>query len=151
MHTAVDLQQLVGAVGDAIMVCDANGAITLWNAASERIFGFTESEALGQSLDIIIPQRQQQRHWDGYHKTMATGITKYGSDLLKVPAMHKDGHTMSIAFTVSLIHADDGSVSGIAAVVRDESVRFAQDRETRKRITELEAQVVAAIATGDRP
>jgi PAS domain S-box-containing protein len=125
-------------------VCNAQGAITLWNAAAERMFGFSEAEALGQSLDIIIPQRQQQRHWDGYHKTMATGITKYGSDLLKVPAMHKAGHTMSIAFTVSLIHADDGSVAGIAAVVRDESARFAQDREIRKRITELEAQVAAA-------
>ena len=151
MQSTVNTTALVAAMADAVMVCNAQGAITLWNAAAERMFGFSEAEALGQSLDIIIPQRQQQRHWDGYHKTMATGVTKYGNDLLKVPALHKDGHTMSIAFTVSLVHAADGSVAGIAAVVRDESVRFAQDRETRKRITELEAQVVAAIATGDRP
>ena len=143
MQSIVDMKTLVAAMADAVMVCDAKGLITLWNPAAERMFGHTEAQALGQSLDMIIPQRQQQRHWDGYHQTMKTGITKYGHDLLKVPALHKDGHTLSIAFTVSLLHAADGSVSGIAAVVRDETARFAQERETRKRITELEAQVAA--------
>ena len=143
MQSIVDMKTLVAAMADAVMVCDAKGLITLWNPAAERMFGHTEAEALGQSLDMIIPQRQQQRHWDGYHQTMKTGMTKYGHDLLKVPALHKDGHTLSIAFTVSLLHAADGSVSGIAAVVRDETARFAQERETRKRITELEAQVAA--------
>jgi PAS domain S-box-containing protein len=139
----MDYKKLVESVGDAVMACDASGAITLWNPACERMFGFTSLDAMGKSLDLIIPQRQQQRHWDGYHQTMKTGVTKYGHDLLKVPAVHKDGHTLSIAFTVALIHAADGSVSGIAAVVRDESARFAQDRETRKKLAELEAQVSA--------
>ena len=143
MQSIVDMKTLVAAMADAVMVCDAKGLITLWNPAAERMFGHTEAQALGQSLDMIIPQRQQQRHWDGYHQTMKTGVTKYGHDLLKVPALHKDGHTLSIAFTVSLLHAADGSVSGIAAVVRDETARFAQERDTRKRITELEAQLAA--------
>jgi hypothetical protein len=92
----------------------------------------------GKSLDIIIPQRQQQRHWDGYHKTMETGITKYGNDVLRVPAVHKDGHTLSIAFTVAMLHTPDGKISAIVAVVRDESARFAEDRALKKRLTELE-------------
>ena len=142
------MTSLVTAMADAVMVCDAQGAITLWNPAAERMFGFSEAEALGQSLDLIIPQRQQQRHWDGYHKTMHTGITKYGNDLLKVPALHKDGHTLSIAFTVSLLHAPDGSLSGIAAVVRDETVRFAQERDLRKQVTELQAQLTASNGKG---
>ncbi len=150
MQTSVNLAALVEAVADALMVCDAKGLITLWNPAAQRMFGHTEAEALGQSLDMIIPQRQQQRHWDGYHQTMKTGVTKYGHDLLKVPALHKDGHTLSIAFTVSLLHAADGSVSGIAAVVRDETARFTQDRETRKRISELEAQVAASAVAASR-
>ncbi|MDP1568120.1 MAG: PAS domain S-box protein, partial [Polaromonas sp.] len=128
MQTTTDLKQLVEAVGDAIVASDAGGAITLWNPAAQRMFGFTESEALGQSLDIIIPQRQQQRHWDGYHKTMATGITRYGNDVLRVPAVHKDGHTLSIAFTVALLHTDDGKVSAIVAVIRDETSRFTEER-----------------------
>ena len=140
MQTAIDLKQLVEAMGDALMVADAGGAITLWNPAAQRMFGFTEAEAMGKSLDLIIPQRQQQRHWDGYHKTMATGITRYGNDVLRVPAVHKDGHTLSIAFTVALLTGADGKVEGIAAVVRDESARFAEERALRKRLMELESQ-----------
>lgn len=140
--STVDLNQLVAGAGDAIMVCDAAGAITLWNRAAERIFGFTEAEALGQSLDIIIPMRQRQRHWDGYHKTMETAVTKYGADVLRVPALHKDGHTLSIAFTVSMLFSEDHQVCGIVAIVRDETARFAEERKLRARLVEVEAATV---------
>ena len=146
MQATLDLQQLVHSAGDAIIVCDAAGAIVLWNKAAERIFGFTEADALGQSLDLIVPVRQRARHWEGYHHTMATAVTKYGADLLRVPALHKDGHTLSIAFTVSMLMGDDGKVSGIAAIVRDESARFAEDRKTRARISELEALIASGAA-----
>jgi PAS domain S-box-containing protein len=143
MTSAIDYKTLVESVGDAVMACDAAGAITLWNPACERMFGFTPLDAMGKSLDLIIPQRQQQRHWDGYHKTMQTGITKYGNDVLRVPGMHKDGHTLSIAFTVSVLYSPDGKVSHIVAVVRDESARFTEDRNLRKRLMELEIQLAA--------
>ena len=142
MHSAIDFAQLVTAVGDAIVVCDAGGAITFWNPAATRMFGFSESEALGQSLDLIIPERQRQRHWDGYHKTMETGITRYGNDVLRVPALHKEGRALSIAFTVAMLHAPDGKVSAIIAVIRDETARFTEDRNLRKRLAELEAKAV---------
>jgi PAS domain S-box-containing protein len=138
VHSNIDLTQLIAGAGDAIIVSDAQGSITLWNPAAERVFGFSEAEALGQSLDLIIPLRQRQRHWDGYQKTMETGITKYGADVLRVPALHKDGRTLSIAFTVSMLSSADGRVTGIAAIVRDETSRFAAERELRKRLTELE-------------
>ena len=141
LSPGVDLAQLVAGAGNAIVVCDAAGAITLWNRAAERIFGFTEADALGQSLDLIIPQRQRDRHWEGYHKTMATAVTKYGADVLRVPALHKDGHTLSIAFTVSMLFSDDRKVTGIAAIVRDETKRFTEERELRKRLVEAEALV----------
>ncbi|SFB76159.1 PAS domain-containing protein [Collimonas sp. OK412] len=143
MSTELDLRQLVEAVGDAIVISDAKGAITLWNPAAERMFGFTQGEALGQSLDLIIPERQRQRHWDGYQKTMDTGITRYGNDVLRVPAVHKDGHALSIAFTVALLHTADNKVAAIVAVIRDESSRFAEDRALRKRLAELEARLTA--------
>ena len=143
MQTTTDLKQLVEAVGDAIVASDAGGAIVLWNPAAQRMFGFTEEEALGKSLDIIIPQRQQQRHWDGYHKTMETGKTRYGNDVLRVPAVHKDGHGLSIAFTVALLHTPDNKVSAIVAVIRDETARFAEERNLKKRLTELEMQLVS--------
>lgn len=140
MHSAIDFQQLVNAVGDAIVVCDANGAITFWNPAAERMFGFAEQEALGQSLDLIIPERQRQRHWDGYHKTMQTGQTRYGNDVLRVPALHKDGRTLSIAFTVAMLFSADKTVTAIIAIIRDETARFSEERSLRKRLAELEGK-----------
>ena len=141
MQSTVDLTQLVERAADAIMVCNAAGTITLWNKAAERIFGFTEADALGQSLDMIIPERQRGRHWEGYHKTMATAVTKYGADVLRVPALHKDGRTLSIAFTVSMLFSDDQKVTGIAAIVRDETARFTEERKLRARLVEAEAKI----------
>lgn len=136
----IDFSQFVNALGDAVIVCDAAGAITVWNPSATRIFGFTEEDAIGQSLDIIIPERQRQRHWDGYHKTMATGETRYGTDLLRVPALHKEGKALSIAFTVAMLHAPDGAVSAIVAIVRDETVRWGEERALKAKVAKLEAQ-----------
>lgn len=143
MQTSIDVKALVQAVGDAVIVCDAKGLVVLWNPAAERMFGFTEAEALGRSMDMIIPERLRKRHWEGYDKTMATGITKYGHDVLRVPAVDKAGRAMSIAFTVAMLYADDGSVSAVASVIRDETVRFGDERALKKRVAELEAQLAA--------
>src|ERR1700710_839402 len=123
----IDFEQLVGVIGDAVVISDASGAITLWNPAAERMFGFSREEAMGNSLDLIIPERLRGRHWEGYEKTMATGQTRYGHDVLRVPATHKDGRALSIAFTVALLHAPDKSVSGIVAEIREENRRLAGD------------------------
>jgi PAS domain S-box-containing protein len=139
MHADIDFQQLANALGDAVIVCDAGGAITFWNDAATRIFGFTQGEALGNSLDLIIPERQRQRHWDGYQKSMETGTTRYGTSLLRVPALHKDGKSLSIAFTVALLRTPEGAVSAIAAVVRDETERWSEERQLRARLAQLEA------------
>ncbi len=144
MNTPIDAQALVNAIGDAVVVCDAHGAIVLWNPAAERMFGFSQAEALGASLDIIIPDRMQARHWEGYHKTMETGHTKYGHDVLKVPAVGKGGRSMSIAFTVAMLYGADGKPSHVIGVMRDETVRFAEDRALKKRLTELESALKAA-------
>ncbi len=136
----IDPAEIVSAAGDAIVVSDAEGRIVVWNAAATRIFGYAEAEALGQSLDIITPERHRKRHWDGYHKTVATGITKYGADVLRVPAITKAGGSLSIAFTVALLRDADGKVSGVLAVMRDETKRFKEERDLKQRIAELEAQ-----------
>ena len=140
MTTAIDPAALLEALADAVVACDAKGAIVVWNAAAERLFGYTRAEAMGQSLDIIIPERLRGRHWEGYDKTMASGHTKYGHDTLRVPAIDKAGRTMSIAFTVALLFGTDGKPSTIVSVIRDETQRFAEERALRKRITELETQ-----------
>ena len=138
MKTTVDLSQLVGCVGDAIIVVDAHEKIVLWNAAATRIFGYSEDQALGNSLDLIIPERHRQRHNEGCRKSMDTGITRYGASLLKVPALHQSGNMLSIAFTVGMLFDENQKVNGIAAVIRDETERFAEERALKKRISELE-------------
>ena len=147
MNTTIDCQQLVAAIGDAVIASDASGKIVLWNPGAERIFGHTEAEALGQSLDLITPERLRKRHWEGYDKSMATGTTKYGNDLLRVPAVHKDGRVMSIAFTVAMLFDADRKVSAVVAVIRDETTRFNDERALKKRLTELEAQLAGDGAT----
>jgi PAS domain S-box-containing protein len=143
MRSLIDLNQLVAAVGDAVVVTDTAGAITMWNPAAERLFGYPESEALGRSLDLIIPERLRARHWEGYHKTMQTGHTRYGTDVLRVPAVDKGGRALSIAFTVALLRAEDGRPVAIAAVIRDETSRFNEERSLRKRLAELEARLAS--------
>ncbi|MCK0208182.1 PAS domain-containing protein [Starkeya koreensis] len=141
MRSTVDCNELVAAIGEAVVVSDTKGRITLWNAAAERMFGFAEDEALGQSLDLIIPERQRRRHWEGYDETMRSGQTKYGTQLLRVPALHKEGRTLSIAFTVALLKDETGAAREIVAVIRDETVRWAEERDLRRRLAECEARV----------
>ena len=140
MNYPLDLPSLVQAAGDAIIAADTDGKILLWNPAAERIFGFTAEDALGHSLDLIIPERLRNRHWEGYQRVMRTGQTRYGAEVLRVPALHKDGRTLSIAFTVALLHAEDGGVQAIAAIVRDETARWEEERALRRRLAELEAR-----------
>jgi PAS domain S-box-containing protein len=146
MQTTVDLNDLVSAMGDAVVVSDVNGAIVLWNKAAERLFGYAETEALGQTLDLMIPEHLRERHWEGYRTTMETGITRYGTDVLQVPAIDKAGRLFSIAFTVALLYSADQKVSGIAAAIRDDTRRFEKDRAQRKKISELE-RLVARTST----
>ncbi|MBU3557298.1 PAS domain S-box protein [Polynucleobacter sp. Ross1-W9] len=138
MKTSIDLHQLVECVGDAIIVADAHENIVLWNPAATRIFGYSEQEALGQTLDLIVPERQRQKHNEGYNHSMETGTTRYGTSLLRVPAKHKDGGTISIAFTVGMLFDPSGKANGVVAIIRDETARFAEDRALKKRISDLE-------------
>lgn len=138
MKSSIDLHQLLDSIGDAVIVSDANEKIVIWNAAATRIFGFTEAEALGNTLDLIVPERQRQRHNEGYGKSMATGTTRYGTSLLKVPAKHKNGHALSIAFTVGMLFDENHKATGVVAMIRDETERFAQERALNKRLADLE-------------
>ena len=131
-------EQVLEALGDAVVICDRDGVIRFWNAAAERLFGFAPTEALGSSLDLIIPERLRARHWAGFEKALATGQTRYEHDVLRVPATHKDGRALSIAFTVGLLLGAQRTVTGLVAVIRDETKHYAEERDLRKRLAELQ-------------
>jgi PAS domain S-box-containing protein len=120
---------------DAIVFADATGVIRLWNRGAERMFGFTEAEAQGQPLDIIIPAGLRDRHWQGFHETMRTGQTRYGDgQILAVPATRKDGTRLSVEFTIVPFTGDDGRITGIAAIMRDVTARFQELQSLRKQL-----------------
>jgi PAS domain S-box-containing protein len=123
---------------DAILFADREGLIRIWNAGAERIFGFSPAQALGQSLDLIIPQKLRARHWEGYHRVMAGGESHYGSKLLAVPALRQDGGQLSSEFSIVMLRDAAGQVLGVAAIMRDVSERFAQEKALKSRIAALE-------------
>jgi PAS domain S-box-containing protein len=128
------LATLVQQLADAVVVADTSGTIVLWNDAAERIFGWNAEHAVGQTLDLIVPERQRARHWEGYERVMETGTTRYGTELLRVPSLHADGERRSIAFTVTLLTDGAGAVTGIAAVIRDETDRWAEEQRLRSEL-----------------
>ncbi len=128
-------ETLVRNAPDAIIYADEGGVVRFWNYGAERIFGFPAAEAVGQSLDIIIPERLRARHWEGYWQVMKTGQTRFGAgDLLAVPALTKGGEQISIEFTVVPLHDDQGRMRGIAAILRDVTKRFDEMKALRKQL-----------------
>ena len=123
---------LLASPADAILAVDRGGAIRLWNPGAERIFGFPETGALGQSLDIVIPETLRARHWQGFERVMATGETRYGAgDLLAVPALTSDGRRISVEFTIVLVRDAAGTITGMAAILRDVTAKFEEMRALR--------------------
>ncbi|MGE0415476.1 MAG: PAS domain-containing protein [Acetobacteraceae bacterium] len=129
---------LVAGMPDAIVHADAAGVIQVWNAGATRLFGFTAEEAIGRSLDIIIPEGLRDRHWTGYRDTMRTGQTRYGDgQVLSVPAIRKDGTRISVEFTIVPFAGEDGRMTGIAAIMRDATARFEELKALRRELASL--------------
>lgn len=124
---------------DAVMFADRDGVIQLWNEGAEWIFGVAKEAALGRSLDLIIPERLRARHWQGYHQTMATGETRYGRQLLRVPACKGDGEQFSSEFSIVLVQDESGQPLGVAAILRDVRAQWQREKELKERIAALEA------------
>ena len=127
---------LLASSSDAIVATDRNGRISFWNPGAERIFGFAASEAVGKSLDLIIPENLRARHWEGFHHVMKTGVSRYGDgDLLSVPGLAKDGRRISVEFTIVMLR-DETGIAGTVAVMRDVTKRFEEVRELRRKLAE---------------
>ena len=126
---------ILNTTSDAILATDREGVIRFWNRGAARIFGFTAEQAIGASLDLIIPERLRKRHWDGYERVMATGETRFGAgDVLAVPAIAKGGRQISVEFTIILLQDSEQRVSGMAAILRDVTARFEELRRLKREL-----------------
>ena len=130
---------IVADSGDAIMLSDREGVIRLWNSGAEKMFGFTAEEALGQSLDLIIPENLRVRHWDGYGRVMESGSSRYSTEMLAAPALRKGGTRISTEFSMVMVKDEAGEMLGVAAIIRDVSARWQREKELKERIKALEA------------
>jgi PAS domain S-box-containing protein len=126
-------QRIVEDMPEAVVVTDRAGTIVFWNRAAETMFGHSAAEATGHSLDLIIPERYRARHWAGYETVMSTGVTRYGRELLAVPALHKDGRRISLEFSIALLRDDGGGTAGAMAIIRDVTARWERERASRGR------------------
>jgi PAS domain S-box-containing protein len=135
--------RIVEGAADAVIFADREGRILLWNRAAERIFGWSAEETVGKSMDLIIPERLRARHWEGWDRVMQTGVTRYATDVLAVPALRKDGGTISIEFTIQLVRDEAGAIVGPVAMMRDVTARFQREKELRARLKEAEAKLAA--------
>lgn len=131
---------IVNLSSDAIMFADREGIVRLWNSGAEKMFGFTAEEALGQSLDLIIPENLRGRHWDGYGRVMESGTSRYSADMLSAPALQKGGSRISTEFSMIMVKDEAGEMLGVAAIIRDVSARWQKEKELKERLKALEAE-----------
>ncbi len=134
-------QRIVEETQVAIIFADRDGIIRLWNSGAEAMFGYRAEEALGQTLDLIVPERQRSRHWEGYTRVMGTGVTRYGREMLAVPALTKDGKRISIEFSIALLRAPSGELLGATAILQDVTARWQQQKDLKSRLATLEAKL----------
>lgn len=135
------LKQLVNDSPDAILVSDREGIIRFWNSGAEQIFGHSSVEAVGQSLDLIIPENLRARHWAGYRQVIASGETKYKTGLLSSPGVRKDGARVSLEFSMILLRDDAGRMQGCASIMRDVTERWKKEKEMKERLTACETKL----------
>lgn len=132
---------LLNQAPDAVIFADINGVIRLWNAAATRVFGFTENQAVGENLNIIIPERFREAHWEGFERALEARSTKYAGQALATRSVRSDGAQIYVELSFAIVLDDDGSALGALSHARDITERYEQERANRKRIRDLESKL----------
>ena len=106
-------------IPDALIYADRDGVIRLWNRGAEALFGFPAAEAVGASLDIIVPERFRAAHWAGFHKAIESGQTKPGDPVRSTRSLHHDGRKLYADLSFGIVKDAGGAVIGAVAVGRE--------------------------------
>ena len=122
---------------EALVFADLQGIIQRWNPGAENVFGFTSAEAVGQSLDLIIPERMRKAHWEGFNKAIERGGTLPGRTSAITRAIHKSGDPFYVDMSFAMVKDQAGKLIGAMAVARDATKRFQEEKELRRQLAEL--------------
>lgn len=135
------IMQLANDAPDAILIADRQGIIRFWNSGAEKMFGHAATEAVGQSLDLIIPDNLRGRHWEGYWRVMASGETKYKTGLLSSPGICKDGARISLEFSMVLLRDSSGGMLGCASIMRDVTEKWKKEKALKEKLIDCESKL----------
>ena len=129
MNTATPLGELIiEQAAEAIVYANREGVIERWNAAAAAMFGFSAAEAIGQSLDLMIPEHLRQAHWRGFDAAMASGKTRLGGRPTLTRGLHKSGKKLYVEMSFATVVDDAGSALGSVAVARDVTERVEREK-----------------------
>lgn len=136
--------QILHSIPEAVIYSDLEGIVRVWNSGAEKIFGWSAEEALGQSLDMIIPERMRKAHWDGFNQAIARGGVKPGRTSMITRSLHKTEEFIYIDMSFEMVRDAQGQMLGSLAVARDATKRFNEEKALRKQLAELTAPKPAA-------
>lgn len=125
---------IVEQTADAIIYSDRQGMIERWNAAATTMFGYAAAEAIGQSLDLIIPEHLRAAHWRGFDAAMTSGTTRLHGRPTLTRAQHKSGAKLYVEMSFALVVDAAGAVIGSVAMVRDVTERMERERMATKEV-----------------
>jgi len=127
------LAAIVSSTDDAIIGKDPHGAITSWNQAAERIFGYTAKEAIGQSIGLIVPADLQHEEDDGLRRIRAGDRIDHYETLRRA----KSGKVVQVSLTVSPIIAPDGAIIGASEIAREITQANRLERDAALRLAAI--------------
>jgi PAS domain S-box-containing protein len=134
LHRALG-EAIISAKSDAIVAADKDGNVVFWNLGAKRDICYASADAVGRSFDIIIPTRLRKRHWNGYHRVLKAGESRYGhGDILAVPAIKKNGMGLSIEFSIIPLRNETNELVGLIAIIRDVTKRFEEIRALKRKL-----------------
>lgn len=137
-HTVETLSSdILRSMPEALIFSDLDGIIRLWNPGAETVFGFTAAESIGQSLDLIIPERLRKAHWDGFNQAIARGGIKPGRTSMITRSLHKSGTDIYVDMSFEMVKNQAGQMLGSMAVARDATARFLEEKNLRRQLAEL--------------
>ena len=129
MTAAAPLAELIlEQTAEAVVYANRDGVIERWNAAAVAMFGYTAAEAIGQSLDLMIPERLRQAHWRGFNAAMANATLRLGGHPTLTRGAHKTGQKLFIEMSFALVLDGAGAALGSVAVARDVTARVERER-----------------------
>jgi PAS domain S-box-containing protein len=144
MKKAIDLalfRAIAEQAPDAIIFVDTKGVVRFWNESAKAVFGYSADEALGRSLDLIIPERLRRAHWDAFQRAIEIGQTKLGRQAFATRAVHKDENRLYVELSFAVVKDMAGTVAGALGIARDITSRYVSDSALRERLSELEQKL----------